>query len=652
MPVTLDYMNNPVIFDLIFAYAPIASLAVLRRTSATLRARVRRLLFYHVVLVSDQDEASFVAPAQTPSYSLVPGQPIPFRPRHVRVLDLGAEAPLLRLDTIKELRSLRIIRRWGKAIKCEPDMIRATQDGTLVDFIDLDKPFDIMVEHTTPTVRPCPNFPRHVLHIRWCDDWRLQTDDYRALRNLNFKTRQCGKTSKIVVVLWPYRKDRTRPSASSALEVVFNIVKELQRRFLNGNDNNVLKVVGIEQTSVRAWVPYDGAPDFNFASSAIAFRSKLEGRLSEARGKDRYGSLPLDNVKFRTIADWHAELGQTGQEDKEFIGEWVDVRARRRRHSYAMPTTINHTSYPYILDHIIEYAPLGSLLKLQSTSKAFRERVQARVDGILSRHVIFLRTDGGFALRSFIPGADDTTAHSWSIRPSAVKILDVDVRNTTPQELAQVEGDAFRSLHTLRRFNWPPSSMFNPFTIPSVPLHTVVDFVDLSAHPVLANSKPLVDSRVDRHIVHLRWNDKELNRGRLGVLGALPSVREFALVLWPFSTPDAPHQQEPRPRVEIDICTLFGKLKLSPERPHITIVGLEHVDPNQIGDERQEILEKGNRDTTIAAFREALYDGWAERLDEHAGELEVEYLTFEDWWGRLGKEKADVGLWPDEWKLR
>ncbi|WOO81790.1 uncharacterized protein LOC62_04G005311 [Vanrija pseudolonga] len=320
-----------------------------------------------------------------------------------------------------------------------------------------------------------------------------------------------------------------------------------------------------------------------------------------------------------------------------------------------MPVSIDHTAHPYLLDLIISYAPLASLLQLRATSRGFRERVRPRVERLLSRHLILTRTtsedgDGdGLALYPPSKGRADPRWHI-GIVPSTLVVLDVDVGEFVPHELATVTSTTSPALRTLRRFNWPTSSIFNPFTIPSVSLGTVVDFVDLSTHPPLGSSAPLVDSGVTRHVLHVRWDTNAYAPGSLGTLLALPSVHEFVLALWPFSVPKAP---PPSTRVYVDLCCIFNSLIRAGERPLVTVVGLEHVDPNQITEEREVPFKRGCFDATVAAFREELQAQVALfRESGHAEEFAFECITFEEWHERLGDDKDDIGVWPEEWKRR
>lgn len=311
MPVIIDHNKYPEIMTTILSYAPLASLAVLRRTSATFRKRVRRLLFYHVSLVSNNGQDAFVVPPSPASLSLSPGSTVPFRPPHVRVLDVG-EDPLALVpskDTTRALASLRILRRRGKAIQnyCT---IKPRSRSTLVDFLDLDDMTDIIVNRVTPTIQPYNYFHRYVLHVQWCDDWGLQVGDYRALRNVCFPGIGNSSIWKIAVVLWPYRTDNSTPNPLSAIEVVYNIVKALDVKF-----SGQLVIVGIENTRLEVLVKYQ--KPYRIESAFNAFRQRVEARL---RAGDR-DSEALDGVMFRTVEEWHAELG----EDMEYVGHWVDA---------------------------------------------------------------------------------------------------------------------------------------------------------------------------------------------------------------------------------------------------------------------------------------------------------------------------------------
>ncbi|WOO81770.1 uncharacterized protein LOC62_04G005291 [Vanrija pseudolonga] len=266
MTVIIDHNKHPEIMTMILSYAPLASLAVLRRTSATFRKRVRRLLFHHVSLVTNHGEDAFITPPSPASLSLPPGSTLPFRPQHVRVLDL-AENPLVpSRDTIRAMSSLRILRRTGKALKSVCS-IKPRPYGPLVDFLDLDDMTSIIVDRVTPTIQPYQYFHSYVLHV------------------------QC------------------------AIEVVYNVVKALDAKF-----TGKLVIVGIENTRLEVLVKHHKV--YRIDSAFIPFREKVEARL---RAADR-DSEALDGVKFRTVANWHAGLG----EDKDYVGHWVDADERTK----------------------------------------------------------------------------------------------------------------------------------------------------------------------------------------------------------------------------------------------------------------------------------------------------------------------------------
>ncbi|WOO81743.1 uncharacterized protein LOC62_04G005264 [Vanrija pseudolonga] len=158
-----------------------------------------------------------------------------------------------------------------------------------------------------------------------------------------------------------------------------------------------------------------------------------------------------------------------------------------------MTGVLDYTAFPGIIDSIIAFAPVASLISLRGTSRAFRDRV----DGLLLPHVALeLGADSDIHLVS--AGRGPRTALPY--RPE--KVLTADLRVSDPS--ARLDG--FSALRTLRRVG--AGVVADLGDVPQVT--TLVDFYDLrevrpgqgygGGLPSLAYPFP----GLQRYVLHLR----------------------------------------------------------------------------------------------------------------------------------------------------
>ncbi|KAL1412291.1 hypothetical protein Q8F55_000035 [Vanrija albida] len=211
---------------------------------------------------------------------------------------------------------------------------------------------------------------------------------------------------------------------------------------------------------------------------------------------------------------------------------------------------IDHNAYPHIIECILGYSSLDTLVAFRSTSRRFRDQITAQ---LLSHAVLrrFPDRDNAYGFR-LPPTSTLAPEYKLPFVPEYVRTLDLvafayahcgqPVLDKPDSDLV----DRFE-LHTLRRLgNTAQAPGSNCF--PNV--HTVVDYVDMSVLSGYEDPEIDLPLRAQRHIVHFTWDPSKNILNSMHVFGAVnqyprqhtghtreipcrSDVREFVVVLWP-----------------------------------------------------------------------------------------------------------------------
>lgn len=291
-----------------------------------------------------------------------------------------------------------------------------------------------------------------------------------------------------------------------------------------------------------------------------------------------------------------------------------------------MPT-IDHTSYPTIMDKIIAHASMQALFKLRLTSTAFRARVDAEVGkhALLSSDSMLGVKNGGkdrnvlrpYLLKKhrFSPGPK-----SWALsaaRPTTPRVVDIhDALLDMPDPRPMLQG--FPSISTVRRLWLDAAPQPQMISLPSGK-GTVVDFITL---PLPPPKEDIPLSSGNRHIIHLRVGDVP-SSSSLRILGRTDIV---TVVLWRHSATVGKGLATPTKQLLLDI--MRGILSRSPL--HFTVVGVEGLETNQ-----QDVLIN-----ILKHIGDTVPDS----------DTNMKTLTLNEWWAELEEgEKNVIGMWPSEY---
>ncbi|KAL1412300.1 hypothetical protein Q8F55_000044 [Vanrija albida] len=316
-----------------------------------------------------------------------------------------------------------------------------------------------------------------------------------------------------------------------------------------------------------------------------------------------------------------------------------------------MAPTLDHTAYPYIIDEIIAFAPLASLLQLRGTSQSFR----ARINALLFDHAELRISNRHPRVRALhVPKGRKFAGACIPWIPSLVHTLDVDVR-TTRDRGAKNGPLPFTALRSIRRFGLPKGNGTPRLTLPDMP-GTVVDYIDLSEQGPYQSVR--FEGAGERQIVHLCWNELVRTSKHYAVLPGKAWPAELVFVLWPVARPadDVPGGSSVVPDQPLfmgifqSVAGIFFRGAWGTVQ--CTVVGLEHIHPHNVpllGDPAP-APPRPDLAAGVAAFRAGftrtvgVFPGHAESAREVAAD--VRCVTREEWWAELGEEKELVGKWP------
>lgn len=204
-----------------------------------------------------------------------------------------------------------------------------------------------------------------------------------------------------------------------------------------------------------------------------------------------------------------------------------------------MPTTIDHTAYPEIIDTILEHASCKALLAFSATSKHYRDRL-CPVHNHVALHRNTTTNKTGFTS----PDGTRTARLLWP----AIHTLDLTettwyARTTQSEDYDSTS--AVTELQVIRRHRAPAERPNYPRT-PNLIYHTeypwtIVDYIDLDAIPSWwndADGTPVI--RLDQehlvHILHLRWIDDDSDTPFPPLkFESMDETEVYRVVLWPKS---------------------------------------------------------------------------------------------------------------------
>lgn len=335
---------------------------------------------------------------------------------------------------------------------------------------------------------------------------------------------------------------------------------------------------------------------------------------------------------------------------------------------YRIPEVfIDHLAHPHILDLIIGFASVPTLVKLRLTCKSMHRRVDAR---LLANAQLYVFDDtpkrgGGIGLAipldSPLSSNAEVTRVPWA--PHAVKTLDV----VSPFELpagGSQPAAQFTSLHTVRKYHLRRTGPYR-FNHRPISAHTQVNYISM---PQVEQSDPAIPRRLQgqRLVLHVKYvidtDDRSDVSVNTGDEDDLSSVRDFVIVFWP--RPDGIDASDDKGWQFTFLLRLFQYTKRATDFT-LTVVGL--------------IPEGGwdAYDTPAAGianlrqqFQEYLYfmQSWRGQVgialaDALLAALRI--LSFDEWWAQLGDQRAVEGEWieprmpvnrdseaEDEWVVR
>ncbi|WOO81718.1 uncharacterized protein LOC62_04G005238 [Vanrija pseudolonga] len=310
---------------------------------------------------------------------------------------------------------------------------------------------------------------------------------------------------------------------------------------------------------------------------------------------------------------------------------------------------LDHTAFPLLIDYIIGYADMDSLLAWRGTSRMYRDRINR----LVFKHVVIPHIEPvgkGYAMTlGMIPEASARVPplslnRSLPFAPAGVTILDIprvhqSVTLSVAQELRDISAkvvnfERFTNLHTLRRSGGRVTERGSNFV---QTVTTVVDFPDQDLWEEKNKAIVYLPHHVRRYVLHLKWANKfnttiEFKSTR--------RIRDWVLVLHHApckgSTPGVPPDLE---RVIRQMARVFKSNRSST----VTFVGAERINPRHFG-------APGAKNPAVSAdrFKAAVERVWEDLPDEFRPptlDQRIQFLTYDDWLLTLGDKKDIEGRW-------
>ncbi|WOO81760.1 uncharacterized protein LOC62_04G005281 [Vanrija pseudolonga] len=340
--------------------------------------------------------------------------------------------------------------------------------------------------------------------------------------------------------------------------------------------------------------------------------------------------------------------------------------------------TIDHSTHPDIIECILSHAPVGALIRLRATSRAYHERISPS----LLAHVVLVRHPDrhacGFAVP---PEAAHDGGHRLPYALQFVRRLRILHPSLSPETIHAVAP----SLDTLVRVGTiGPLRKMDLVNNALEHVHTTVDHIDAGLIFERWRDTLFLPANTRRFVVHIAWNvgrwdelAKELSivpKYTTGPDGReLSIVREIVVVLWPRGMPtdEQPtynpaiipmsHRENTGPSRLMPVFWLLnrglGKAILS--GASVTVVGLERCPPCQIGGDENTRTQLPSKDVCFCTFAQGIEAEWAEcgvaPARAAACMRNLRMVTLEDWQAELGDRRDIEGEWrglPEEWCIK
>lgn len=309
--------------------------------------------------------------------------------------------------------------------------------------------------------------------------------------------------------------------------------------------------------------------------------------------------------------------------------------------------SLDSTSYPHILDAVLDYAPKEALITLRAVSHHLRDRA----DAILCRHILFTSysPNGIFGKGGGIPGL--WPACEWKEEGEArvlshARIADIVGPFGAPDTRAAQLASALAQLQAVRLRHHPagPLPMVCPLRAPLLVTFTTFAEVGSWDYPAVADVGPVPDG-VEHFVLNLRYDP---GRSWMPQAHVPPFVRPRSLqhVVIVF-TEKTTHQEEEvwfrrasKPMGLLNSIVL-GMAMALPRGVRYTLVDTETLRPEWLGSDAggtpvpraQGAIQSAIKTSVAAGLKR--WEGWS---DEAAAEA-VEAIAFRS----RAEYRADVG---------
>ncbi|WOO81761.1 uncharacterized protein LOC62_04G005282 [Vanrija pseudolonga] len=272
-----------------------------------------------------------------------------------------------------------------------------------------------------------------------------------------------------------------------------------------------------------------------------------------------------------------------------------------------MAPTLDHTSYPDLMDAIIAHSDFGALLALRAASRAYRDRVDA-----------LLLSDVGLAPAKKAH-FDPSWPSAWPalvieydgrvlpLPPSAVYTLTIP-RGTVPADAGNDLLDKFTALRVLRLTEAPD---------------TFYPVADTVVYAIPMQARGTMDAEARRVVLHVALDGTDTSHVDVD---AECSVLD--LVLWR-KGPDIPLYA---------VCSLVLDMLFVPGRTN-TVVGASELWVGVGDDDAARRLLDAVRAQGQQQGIDGLLDGFDDRLDA------VRFVSHSQWFEELGDDRQAVGDW-------
>lgn len=311
-----------------------------------------------------------------------------------------------------------------------------------------------------------------------------------------------------------------------------------------------------------------------------------------------------------------------------------------------MVSSIDHTSFPEIVDLVISYSSFETQMAFRGTSRFFCNRIDRRY----FKHGALTQPSEQHWLHITFPGITTTAPmHLYGIKIAglSVEILDVDKGNFPAAPRGDHSFDPLEcviNLKVIRRIGWNSRSSK---LLHNQPLDVVIDYIDLDKCRPMVGAPVHLIPQAERHVVHIKWTWNNIPGPSIRV-SMVPSagtirLQEIIIVLWPPSTPppdDFNDDEEPLFwHVVRELLPFMGAGGI------VKVVGLEKVP-------RRGLSLPPSFTTTHADNAVGWYEGVFVYLANeqwfHGSDENLSCLTLEAWWDQFGNDKDVQGIWVEK----